>query len=86
MANLSLEDKLILVQHAILTFDTEPLLNEKLGSVMTRKEVERALDTLIATQRVRRIGSDKLQNNVSATGELAPLTEELARLLQGLNH
>lgn len=84
MANLAHDDRLALVQHAILAFDTEHLLKEKLDRVMTRKEVERAIDTLIATQRVRRIGSEKLQNNISATGELPPLSPELDTLLRSL--
>ena len=84
MTNLSHSDKLAIIQHAISRFDSEKVLKEKLSGIMTEKEVERAVDTLIATQRVRRIGADTLQNNLSHTGELPELSEPLQNLVKGI--
>ena len=70
MIDLSMNDKLVLVQYAITKYETENILQEKLKDVLTAKEIERILDTLIGTQKVRRIGIDILQNNISHTGEL----------------
>jgi hypothetical protein len=84
LANLTYNDKLVLVQHAITKFDSEPLLKEKLKGVMSEKDIERSLDTLIATQKVRRIGNEKIQNNISAMGELPPLSTTLATIFDGL--
>ena len=57
--------------HAIAKYNSENALKEKLKEVLAAKDVERGIDTLIATQRVRRIGPDIIQNNVSAMGEAA---------------
>ena len=84
LQQLSYNDRLLLVQHAILNFDTEQVLKEKLKNIMSQKELERSLDTLIATQKVRRIGNEKIQNNASHVGELPALPTTLAELLQNL--
>ena len=84
MVDLSMNDKLILVQYAINKYETENVLQEKLKDVLTAKEIERILDTLICTQKVRRIGMDILQNNISHTGELPNLPEHLKTIIDTL--
>ena len=78
-----MNDKLILLQYAINKYDSENVLKEKLKDTMLPKEIERGIDTLIGTQRVRRIGADVLQNNVSHT-ELPKLPEHLKPIIEGL--
>ena len=82
--SLSYNDRLALLQHAIDKYDSEPVLKEKLKGVMSDKEIERGIDTLIATQKVRRIGPDVIQNNESATGELPELPDNLKELVDKL--
>ena len=84
MEALSQDDKLALLQHAITKYDLEDTLKEKLKDYLAPREVERLIDTLIATQKVRRIGSDTLQNNVSHIGELPEPSESVARVLSAL--
>ncbi len=84
MASLSMNDKLILMQYAIDRYDSENVLKEKLKDALLPKEIERAIDTLIGTQKVRRIGADVLQNNVSHTGELPELPDHLKPIVEGL--
>ncbi len=84
MASLSMNDKLILLQHAITKYDSEGLLKEKLKDVLTPKDIERGIDTLIGTQKVRRIGTDMLQNNISHTGELPEPPDHLRQIIDGL--
>ncbi len=84
MENLSLNDRLILLQYAINKYEIENVLIEKLGNILPLKDIERTIDTLIGTQKVRRIGSDVLQNNVSHTGELPDLPEHLKPLVDNL--
>lgn len=84
MTNLSMSDKLILLQYAIDKYDSENVLKEKLKDVLPAKDIERAIDTLIGTQKVRRIGADMLQNNVSHTGELPELPEHLKPIIESL--
>ena len=79
-----MDDRLILMQYAIVKYDSEGTLKEKLKEAMTPKEIERAIDTLIGTQRVRRIGPDVIQNNVSHTGELPELPEHLKPIVESL--
>jgi hypothetical protein len=81
---LSMNDKLILMQYAINKYDSENVLKEKLKDTLSPKEIERAIDTLIGTQRVRRIGVDVLQNNVSHTGELPELPDHLKPIVESL--
>jgi hypothetical protein len=84
MAGLSMNDKLILMQYAINKYDSENVLKEKLKNTLATKDIERAIDTLIGTQKVRRIGPDVLQNNVSATGELPEPPEHLKSIIDAL--
>jgi hypothetical protein len=84
MASLSMSDKLILMQYAIDKYDSENVLKEKLKDTLPVKDIERTIDTLIGTQKVRRIGADVLQNNVSHTGELPELPDHLRPIVQSL--
>lgn len=84
MIDLSMNDKLILVQYAINKYETENILQEKLKDVLSAKEIGRILDTLIGTQKVRRIGTDILQNNTSHTGELPDIPEYLKTIIDKL--
>lgn len=84
MIDLSMNDKLILVQYAINKYETENILQEKLKDVLSAKEIGRILDTLVGTQKVRRIGTDILQNNISHTGELPDLPEYLKTIIDKL--
>lgn len=82
--SLSYNDRLALLQHAISKYDSESVLKEKLKGVMSDKDIERGIDTLIATQKVRRIGPDVIQNNESAAGELPELSDDLKELVEKL--
>ena len=84
MENLSLNDRLILLQYAINKYETEDILIRKLENILSLKDIERGIDTLIGTQKVRRIGPDVLQNNVSHTGELPDLPDHLKSIIDGL--
>jgi hypothetical protein len=84
MAGLSYNDRLILLQFAIDKYDSENVLKEKLKDILTPKEIERGIDTLIGTQKVRRIGPDTLQNNTSHTGGLPELPEGLRGIVDAL--
>ena len=83
MTELSLNEKMTLIQYAIKKYENEEELISKLTSVLSEKDIQRGLDTLIATQKVRRIGPDVLQNNESHT-ELPELLENLKPLLEKL--
>ena len=83
MTELSLIEKMTLIQYAIKKYENEEELISKLTSVLSEKDIQRGLDTLIATQKVRRIGPDVLQNNESHT-ELPELLENLKPLLEKL--
>lgn len=83
MADLSSNDKLILVQYAIQKYENEAVLLEKLKAVLSDKDAQRSIDTLIGTQRVRRIGPEILQNNISHT-ELPDLPENLKPIIESL--
>jgi propanediol dehydratase small subunit len=84
MAGLSMNDKLVLLQYAIDKYDSENVLKEKLKDTLPAKDIERTIDTLIGTQKVRRIGADVLQNNVSHTGELPELPDHLKAIVENL--
>ena len=84
MPSLSMNDKLILLQYAINKYDSENVLKEKLKDILPPKDIERSVDTLIGTQKVRRIGADVLQNNISYTGELPALPEHLKSIIDNL--
>jgi len=84
MAGLSMNDKLILLQYAINKYDSENVLKEKLKGTLPARDIERTIDTLIGTQKVRRIGADVLQNNVSHTGELPELPDHLKPIIESI--
>ncbi len=83
MTELSLNEKMTLIQYAIKKYENEEELISKLTSVLSEKDIKRGIDTLIGTQKVRRIGPDVLQNNESHT-ELPELLENLKPLLEKL--
>jgi hypothetical protein len=83
MSQLSFADKMIVLQFAINKYDSENVLKEKLKEILTPKEIERGIDTLIGTQKVRRIGPDMLQNNTSHT-ELPEVPENLRDIVSRL--
>lgn len=83
MTDYSMNEKMIIVQYAIKKYDDENTLIEKLKSVLTEKDIQRSIDTLIGTQKVRRIGSEILQNNESHT-ELPELPESLKDIIDNL--
>jgi hypothetical protein len=83
MTDLTFNDKMILVQFAIQKYENESMLIEKLKSVLSEKDAQRSIDTLIGTQRVRRIGPEILENNVSHT-ELPDLPEHLKPIIDSL--
>ncbi len=84
MDELSNNDKLILLQYAISKYEEENILIEKLKNILNQKEIDRSIATLIGTQKVRRIGPDILQNNVSHTGELPDLPTHLKSIIDSL--
>nr|AIF19994.1 hypothetical protein [uncultured marine thaumarchaeote KM3_88_C09] len=81
MNELSIDDKMTLIQYAIQKYENEDELLEKLKNILEEKDIQRCLDTLIGTQRVRRIGPEILQNNDSHT-EIPNLPEHLKPLLE----
>ena len=83
MRDYSSDEKTILVQYAIQKFEKEEKVLEKLQSILPEKDIQRTIDTLIGTQRVRRIGPEIIQNNESHT-ELPDLPENLKPLIDGL--
>ena len=83
MIEFSSEEKTILIQHAIKKYENEETLIEKLKTVLSEKDIQRNIDTLIGTQRVRRIGPEILQNNESHT-ELPDLPENLKSTIENL--
>ncbi|HXV66457.1 MAG TPA: hypothetical protein VD731_04450 [Nitrosopumilaceae archaeon] len=80
MTTLSTNEKMIIIQYAIKKYEKEEILIEKLRSVLSEKDIQRGIDTLIGTQKVRRIGPEVLENNESHT-ELPELPENLKPLL-----
>lgn len=84
MVELSFNDKMILLQYTINKYELETTLIEKLKNILPQKDIDRTLDTLIGTQKVRRIGSDILQNNTSHTGDLPDLPDHLKSLVDNL--
>ena len=83
MTELSMNDKMILVQYAIEKYEKEEELFQKLSATLSEKDIQRSLDTLIGTQRVRRIGPEMVQNNKSHT-ELPELPENLQPILENI--
>ena len=78
-----MNDKMTLIQYAIQKYEKEEELFEKLKNVLSEKDIQRNIDTLIGTQRVRRIGPEILQNNESHT-ELPELPENLKPIIDSL--
>jgi len=78
-----MNEKIILVQFAIKKYEKEEILLEKLKSILSEKDIQRNIDTLIGTQRVRRIGPDVLQNNESHT-EMPDLPDNLKQVIDQL--
>jgi len=83
MTEFSFEEKTILVQYAIKKFENETTVLEKLKNILPEKDIQRNIDTLIGTQRVRRIGPENIQNNESHT-ELPELPENLKSIIESL--
>ena len=83
MTELSMNEKMILVQYAIEKYEKEEELFQKLSTTLSEKDIQRSLDTLIGTQRVRRIGPEIVQNNTSHT-ELPDLPENLKPVLENI--
>ena len=83
MSEFSLEEKTILIQHAIKKYENEEELIEKLKNILSEKDIQRNIDTLIGTQKVRRIGPEILQNNESHT-EMPDLPENLKSIVENL--
>ncbi len=83
MTNYSMDEKMILVQYAIKKYENEDAVMEKLKDILSEKDIQRNIDTLIGTQRVRRIGPENLQNNESHT-ELPELPENLKPIIDNL--
>ena len=81
MTDLSMSDKMTLVQYGIEKYENEEELLEKLSGILPEKDIQRSLDTLIGTQRVRRIGPDVVQNNISHA-PLPELPENLKSLVE----
>ena len=80
MSEFSSDEKTMLVQYGIKKYENEEIVTEKLMAVLSEKDIQRNIDTLIGTQRVRRIGPDVLQNNESHT-ELPDLPENLKSVI-----
>ena len=83
MTEFSSPEKTILVQYGIKKYENEEIVFEKLKTVMSEKDIQRNIDTLIATQIVRRIGPEVIQNNESHT-ELPDLPENLKSVIENL--
>ena len=72
--------KMDIVKFSIEKYVNEEELITKLSSVLPQKDIQRSLDTLIGTQKVRRIGPEIIQNNTSHT-ELPELPDNVKELL-----
>ena len=83
MADFTSEEKTILVQYGIKKYENEETIFEKLKTILSEKDIQRNIDTLLGTQRVRRIGPENLQNNESHT-ELPELPEHLKSIIDNL--
>lgn len=83
MEDLSAEERAILVQHAIKKYGHEEGVLAGLDGVIPARDILSTMDMLVATQRVRRIGPDVLENNESHT-ELPDVPARLAPVIDGL--
>ena len=78
-----MNEKMIIVQYGIKKYESEDTLIEKLKSILSEKDIQRSLDTLIGTQKVRRIGPEVIQNNESHT-ELPDIPDNLKLVINSL--
>ena len=83
MTDYSTNEKMILVQYTIKKYENEETIIEKLKTILSEKDIQRNIDTLIGTQRVRRIGPEILQNNESHT-EIPDLPDNLKPIVEQL--
>ena len=83
MTEYSLNEKMTIVQYAIKKYENETTLIEKLHSILSEKDIQRTIDTLIGTQKVRRIGPEVIQNNESHT-ELPEVPESLKPVIDAI--
>ena len=83
MTDYTTTEKMILVQYAIKKYENEDTVIEKLKSILSEKDIQRNIDTLIGTQRVRRIGPEILENNESHT-EIPDLPDNLKHAVEQL--
>lgn len=83
MSEFSMNEKSIIVQYAIKKYENEEDLLKKLRKLLSEKDIQRTIDTLIGTQKVRRIGPEILQNNESHT-ELPELPDNLRPIIDDL--
>ena len=75
-----MNEKMIIIQYTIKKYENEDMVIEKLKSVFSEKDIQRSIDTLIGTQKVRRIGPEMIQNNESHT-ELPDLPDNLKSII-----
>jgi len=83
MTDYSINEKMIIVQYGIKKYESEDTLIEKLKSILSEKDIQRSIDTLIGTQKVRRIGPEVIQNNESHT-ELPDIPDNLKLVIDSL--
>lgn len=83
MSEFSQEEKTILIQYVIKKYEKEEIIVSKLRTILSDKDIQRNIDTLIGTQRVRRIGPEIIQNNESHT-ELPKLPENLKPIIEDI--
>ena len=83
MTDYSMNEKMIIVQYGIKKYESEDTLVEKLKSILSEKDIQRSIDTLIGTQKVRRIGPEVIQNNESHT-ELPDIPDNLKSVIDSL--
>jgi len=83
MTDYSTNEKMILVQYAIKKYENEETVIEKLKTILSEKDIQRNIDTLIGTQKVRRIGPEILENNESHT-EIPDLPDNLKPIVEQL--
>ena len=83
MTDYSMNEKMIIVQYVIKKYENEETVIKKLQSILPEKDIQRSIDTLIGTQKVRRIGPEVIQNNESHT-ELPELPDNLKSIIDHL--
>ena len=83
MTDFSGIEKMILIQYVKKKYEKEETVLEKLKPILLEKDIQRNIDTLIGTQRIRRIGPEILQNNESHT-ELPELPDNLKSIIENL--